>query len=40
MKLLSPVAIGSMQLKNRIVLSPMTTNYGNDDQTVSERLIA
>ncbi len=40
MKLLSPVAIGSMRLKNRIVLSPMTTNYGNDDQTVSERLIA
>jgi 2,4-dienoyl-CoA reductase (NADPH2) len=40
MKLLSPVAIGSMQLKNRMVLSPMTTNYGNDDQTVSERLIA
>src|ERR1700761_6196787 len=40
MKLLSPVTIGSMQLKNRIVLSPMTTNYGNDDQTVSERLIA
>jgi 2,4-dienoyl-CoA reductase (NADPH2) len=29
-----------MQLKNRMVLSPMTTNYGNDDQTVSERLIA
>jgi 2,4-dienoyl-CoA reductase (NADPH2) len=40
MKLLSPVAIGSMRLKNRIVLSPMTTNYGNDDQTVSDRLIA
>ena len=40
MKLLSPIAIGSMQLKNRMVLSPMTTNYGNDDQTVSERLIA
>jgi 2,4-dienoyl-CoA reductase (NADPH2) len=29
-----------MQVKNRIVLSPMTTNYGNDDQTVSDRLIA
>lgn len=38
MKLLSPVAIGTMQLKNRMVMSPMTTNYGNDDQTVSERL--
>ncbi len=40
MKLLSPVSIGAMQLKNRMVLSPMTTNYGNDDQTVSDRLIA
>ena len=40
MNLLSPIAIGSMQLKNRMVLSPMTTNYGNDDRTVSERLIA
>ncbi len=40
MKLLSPIAIGSMQVKNRMVLSPMTTNYGNEDQTVSDRLIA
>jgi len=40
LKLLSPIAIGSMQVKNRMVLSPMTTNYGNEDQTVSDRLIA
>lgn len=40
MKLLSPITIGSMSVKNRIVMSPMTTNYGNDDQTVSDRLIA
>ncbi len=40
MKLLSPINIGPMRIKNRMVLSPMTTNYGNDDQTVSDRLIA
>lgn len=40
MKLLSPIAIGTMQLKNRMVMSPMTTNYGNEDQTPSDRLIA
>ena len=40
MRLLSPISIGPMRVKNRIVLSPMTTNYGNDDQTVSDRLIA
>lgn len=38
MKLLSPISIGSMRLKNRIVMSPMTTNYANDDQTPSKRL--
>jgi len=40
MKLLSPIQIGSMLVKNRIVMSPMTTNYGNEDQTPSDRLIA
>lgn len=39
MKLLSPIKIGEMQVKNRIVMSPMTTNYGNEDQTPSQRLI-
>ncbi len=39
MKLLSPIGIGSMVVKNRMVMSPMTTNYGNDDQTPSDRLI-
>lgn len=38
MKLLSPISIGSMRLKNRIVMSPMTTNYANEDQTPSQRL--
>lgn len=40
MKLLSPIKIGSMLVKNRVVMSPMTTNYGNEDQTPSDRLIA
>lgn len=35
----SPCSIGNMQLKNRMVMSPMTTAYCNDDQTPSERLI-
>jgi 2,4-dienoyl-CoA reductase (NADPH2) len=38
-KLLSPISIGPMRVKNRMVMSPMTTNYGNEDQTVSDRLI-
>ena len=38
MKLLSPCQIGPMQLKNRIVMAPMTTNYGHEDQTPSPRL--
>ena len=38
-RLSSPFSIGAMQLKNRMVMSPMTTAYCNDDQTPSERLI-
>jgi len=38
-RLSSPFSIGTMQLKNRMVMSPMTTAYCNDDQTPSERLI-
>lgn len=37
--LLSPCQIGSMKLKNRMVMSPMTTAYCNEDQTPSKRLI-
>lgn len=40
MKLLEPINIAGMALKNRMVMAPMTTNYGNEDQTPSERLIA
>lgn len=39
MKLFEPIRIGSMQLKNRIVMSPMTTGYAGKDQRPSERLI-
>lgn len=38
-RLSSPCAIGGMQLKNRMVMSPMTTAYCNDDSTPNERLI-
>ncbi len=34
--LFTPFKIGSMELKNRIVLSPMGTNSGNIDGTISE----
>ena len=37
--LCSPAKIGAMSLNNRMVMSPMTTAYCNDDQTPSERLI-
>lgn len=36
----SPLTIGNMALKNRMVMSPMTTAYCNDDQTPNDRLIA
>ena len=38
--LMSPLKVGSMNLKNRLVMSPMTTSYGHDDHTASERLLA
>ncbi len=39
MKLFSPVSIGTMTLRNRIVMAPITTNYGTEDQEPSERLV-
>jgi len=39
-KLFSPVSIGSMEVKNRLVMAPITTNYGNDKQEPSERMFA
>jgi len=38
--LFAPIRIGSMQLPNRIVMSPMTTDYGTQEQEPSERLLA
>ncbi len=38
-KLFTPISIGSITVKNRIVMSAMTTDYGNEDQTPSEKLI-
>lgn len=38
--LFSPITINGMELKNRAVMPPMGTGYGNADGTVSERLAA
>jgi 2,4-dienoyl-CoA reductase-like NADH-dependent reductase (Old Yellow Enzyme family)/thioredoxin reductase len=39
MKLLTPLSIGKLTLKNRIVMPAMATNFGNVDGSVSDRLI-
>lgn len=36
--LFQPGRIGTMQLKNRVIMAPMATMYGNADGTISERL--
>ena len=36
--LFSPAAIGTMELRNRIVMAPMATDFADDDGTVSEKL--
>ena len=38
-RLFSPIRIGSMDVRNRLVMSPMTTDYGTADQRPSDRLI-
>lgn len=38
-KLFSPVKIGAMEVKNRIAMAPMTTNWAPADGTVSDRMI-
>lgn len=38
--LTSPISIGNMWLKNRMVMSPMTTTYAGDNQLPSERLLS
>lgn len=39
-KLLSPGKIGSLELKNRAIMAPMSAALGNPDGTVSDSLIA
>lgn len=39
MKLFEPVRIGSMELRNRLVMSPMTTGYAGPDQLPTRKLI-
>lgn len=38
--LFSTVKIGQLELKNRFVVPPMSTNYANSDGTVSEQMLA
>jgi 2,4-dienoyl-CoA reductase (NADPH2) len=38
--LFQPIKIGSLELRNRLVMAPMTVDYANDDETPSERHIA
>jgi len=35
-KLFTPIKIGSMEVKNRIVMAPMTTNWAPDDGAISQ----
>ena len=38
-KLFSPVRIGSMELRNRLVMAPMTTQWAGPGDTITHRLI-
>lgn len=37
--LFNPIKIGEMELKNRLVMLPVTTGYGEDDGTVGDRFV-
>jgi NAD(H)-dependent 7beta-hydroxy-3-oxo-delta4-cholenoic acid oxidoreductase len=37
--LFSPIKIGSMEIKNRIAMAPMATQFANPDSTVSQKLM-
>jgi NAD(H)-dependent 7beta-hydroxy-3-oxo-delta4-cholenoic acid oxidoreductase len=37
-KLFSPIQIGRMELRNRIVMSPMATNWASDDGSIPQKL--
>ena len=38
-RLFSPIKIGDMEVKNRIAMAPMATQFANPDSTVSQQLI-
>src|SRR4030066_881218 len=38
MKLLEPIRVGSLQLKNRIVMAPMATHYADESGAGTDRL--
>jgi 2,4-dienoyl-CoA reductase (NADPH2) len=40
MKIFEPFKIGNMEIKNRIVMAPMTVDYANPDETPSDRHLA
>ena len=39
MKLLEPIKIGTLEVKNRIVMPPMHTGFGTEEGEVTERMI-
>lgn len=39
-RIMEPLTINQLTLKNRLVVSAMVTNYVNDDGTPSEKFIA
>src|SRR3972149_7736846 len=39
MKLLEPISIGPLRVKNRIVMPPMGMGYAHEDGTVSDRVV-
>lgn len=38
-KLFSPIRIGPMEIKNRMAMAPMATDFANQDGTISQRMI-
>jgi hypothetical protein len=38
MKLFEPIRIGTLELKNRMVMAPMATHYANESGAVTARL--
>lgn len=40
MKLLTPIRIGNLEVKNRIVMPPMHTGFGSEEGRVTERMIS